>query len=104
MELNDMQKAVAKIHGRSWADPEFRARFRKDPHAVLREHGLKAPDDLKIHVHEASATEAHWVIPARPADLGESGGPSADFCSIAPDYCSIGADATGAPHPNFCTI
>lgn len=104
MAANDVTRAVAKIHGHAWADPEFRARLKKDPHGVLKEHGLNAPDHLTIHVHESSDSVAHWVIPPRPEELSGEGEASSDICSIAPDFCSIAADEAHAPHPNICSI
>lgn len=104
MEAKDLKRAMAKIHGRAWADPEFRARLKKDPHSVLREHGLHAPDGLKIHVHESSASEAHWVIPHHPNMAADGGKGSSDFCSAAPNFCSDPNGEYCCAEPDFCSI
>lgn len=119
MDAKNLNRAVAKIHGRAWADPDFRERLKKDPHSVLREHGLHAPDDLTIHVHESTDNEAHWVIPPRPKKLSDDGSgssdfcsegpnfcsePDSDFCSAGPDFCSIADDKAAVAHPNICSI
>ena len=49
-------------------DDEFRARLIADPRAALEaETGIRMPDDYRLHVHEESATDAHLVLPPKPA-------------------------------------
>ena len=49
-------------------DDGFRARLIADPRATLEaETGLRLPDDYRLHVHEESATDAHLVLPPKPA-------------------------------------
>ena len=46
----------------------FRARLIADPRAAVEEAaGIRLPDDYRIHVHEESATDAHVVLPPKPA-------------------------------------
>ena len=49
-------------------DDAFRARLIADPRATLEEEtGLRFPDDYRLHVREESATDAHLVLPPKPA-------------------------------------
>ena len=49
-------------------DDEFRARLVADPRAAFEaETGIRFPDHYRLHVHEESATDAHLVLPPKPA-------------------------------------
>ena len=49
-------------------DDDFRARVIADPRAALEaETGIRLPDSYRLHVHEESATDAHLVLPPKPA-------------------------------------
>ena len=49
-------------------DDEFRARLVADPRGTLEaETGMRIPDGYRLHVHEESATDAHLVLPPKPA-------------------------------------
>jgi hypothetical protein len=59
---------------KAWEDDGFRRRFVADPKGMMAEYfGQPMPDTLRVTVHEESAGDLHFVIPARPpADaLGE---------------------------------
>lgn len=89
MAAPDHRNAVAKIYAKAWSDPDYAARLKSDPHSVLEAEGLNAPKHLRIHVHEDSDSEAHFVIPQRPSDVTDeqlsAASPShSDICS-APD-------------------
>ena len=58
----------AQIAMKAAEDDEFRARLIADPRAALEtETGIRLPDDYRLHVHEESATDAHLVLPPKPA-------------------------------------
>ena len=49
-------------------DDDFRARLIADPRATLEaETGIRLPDSYRLHVHEESASDAHLVLPPKPA-------------------------------------
>ena len=58
----------AHIAMKAAEDDEFRARLIADPRATLEaETGIRMPDSYRLHVHEESATDAHLVLPPKPA-------------------------------------
>ena len=58
----------AHIAMKAAEDDEFRERLIADPRAALEaETGIRMPDDYRLHVHEESATDAHLVLPPKPA-------------------------------------
>jgi hypothetical protein len=61
---------MSKITARAWADPEYKARLMKDPAGVFSEEGFPLTG-RKVHVHENTATEFHFVIPPKPQDVKE---------------------------------
>jgi hypothetical protein len=46
------QRAWAKIVGQAWASPEFKGRLIQDPAAVLREHGVDVPAEVRLTIDE----------------------------------------------------
>ena len=58
----------AHIAMKAAEDDDFRARLIADPRATVEEEaGIRFPDSYRIHVHEESATDAHVVLPPKPA-------------------------------------
>lgn len=51
-------KAIAK----AWADPEFRARLKADPVAVLTEMGMEGLEGRKVVVVEDTPDKRHVVV------------------------------------------
>jgi len=53
---------------------EYRSRVVRDPRGVLREFGLKLPEEVEIRVWDSTSEVRYMVLPARPAGtehLGE---------------------------------
>ena len=66
--LSEMRDEVIT---RSAEDQDFRAKLIADPNSVLlEEFGVVVPEGFNIHVHEDSATTAHFILP-RSARLTE---------------------------------
>ena len=58
----------AHIAMKAAEEDDFRARLIADPRATVEaEAGIRFPDGYRIHVHEESATDAHVVLPPKPA-------------------------------------
>ena len=58
----------AHIAMKAAEDDDFRARLVADPRATVEaETGLRFPDEYRLHVHEESTTDAHLVLPPKPA-------------------------------------
>jgi uncharacterized membrane protein YgcG len=63
------ERIVAQITARAWLDPVFKARLLADPAAVMREHGIDVPADVRLVMHENTAAERHLVLPQKPDGL-----------------------------------
>src|SRR5947207_15192755 len=48
----------------------YRSRAVADPRGVLREFGLKLPEETEIHVWDSTAETRFLVVPMRPAETG----------------------------------
>jgi Nitrile hydratase, alpha chain len=53
-----------RIAGRALAEPEFREQLLRDPKRVLRDAGLRIPDEVDVVVHENTPETIHIVLPA----------------------------------------
>jgi hypothetical protein len=56
--------ALDRIAARALAEPEFREQLLRDPKRVLRDAGLRIPDDVDVVVHENTPKAVHVVLPA----------------------------------------
>ena len=65
----EQARAYARIVARAWSDEAFKQRLLADPATVLKEYGIPVSDGVQVHVHEASATQLHLVLPPRPAGV-----------------------------------
>ncbi len=63
-----MANAYAKVVAKAWSDPEYKARLKADPKAVLAEAGVDVKKGIEIKVHEDTDTTKHVVLPASPAE------------------------------------
>jgi hypothetical protein len=60
----------ARIVAKSWINPKFRERLLADPAAVLGEHGIDVPADLRLSVGPgASTSRLELALPSMPMDL-----------------------------------
>lgn len=64
---------------RALEDEEFRRLLKTDPKTAVQDelsrllgHGVALPDGIRVHAHEESASDFHFVIPAD--DLESSSG------------------------------
>jgi hypothetical protein len=65
--MPDKAKKFGQLIAKCWADEEFKKKFKADPAAVIKEHGIDLPAGIKLHVHETTEKEAHIVIPPKPS-------------------------------------
>jgi hypothetical protein len=47
----EFQRAWAKIVAQAWADENFKSRLMSNPAQVLRDHGIKVPEDARLTMH-----------------------------------------------------
>jgi len=64
----EFQHAMSKIAAKAWADPAYKARLMSDPASVFAEAGQPMAG-RKIHVHENTPSEFHFVLPPKPTDI-----------------------------------
>jgi hypothetical protein len=57
-----------EVLNRAWSDPEFKARLKSDPAAVLRAAGVPLPKGMTIAVVENTPDVMHMVLPISPDD------------------------------------
>jgi hypothetical protein len=66
------QQTEAKINVRAWKDPAFKEKLKMDPHAALKEMGMKKiPESLVIRTEEEEKNQ--WIIRLceRPLNFNE---------------------------------
>ncbi|MCA9669611.1 MAG: NHLP leader peptide family RiPP precursor [Myxococcales bacterium] len=69
------------IVARCWNDEQFKQRFKQDPKAVLREHGIDVPNEVTITVVENTDDQIFVMLP--PAPIPEDGLSDADLAAIS---------------------
>ena len=91
-QSQEWSKAMGQITAKAWTDADFKKRFLSDPLAVLKEHGLTVPPDIKVKVVEDTDTLAHIVLAPKPTDkeLAEE------------DLTALAAGAMAAPSCRRC--
>ncbi len=79
MPNRTMSEMRSHILAKAAADMDFRAQLLADPKSALTaELEIPIPEAFEVHVHEDSATAAHFVLPPSPklteADLAQVAG------------------------------
>ena len=79
MPNRTMSEMRSHILAKAAADMDFRAQLLADPKSALTaELEIPIPQAFEVHVHEDSATAAHFVLPPSPklteADLAQVAG------------------------------
>jgi len=64
--MKEKAKKFGQVIAKCWADEEFKKKFKAEPDAVLKEHGVDFPEGIKLHVVENTEKEAYIVIPPKP--------------------------------------
>ena len=72
MDQKSIKIAYAELLNCCWEDPTYLERFRKDPAAVLKEHGLPTLDGARYHVVEQTPECINIVLPENaPAETAK---------------------------------
>lgn len=88
------QSEVAKIVGKAWADPAFKAKFIQDPKAALSELGYDLPAAMpEITVVENTSSRIYFVLPEQPAGYEIS---EEDLERVAAAGCATECSTCGA--------
>ncbi len=61
---------MTRITVKAWTDPDFKSRLLSEPMEILENEGVKMPKSkIKVHFHENTSHERHFVLPAPPEVL-----------------------------------
>ncbi|MBI1787524.1 MAG: nitrile hydratase subunit alpha [Acidobacteria bacterium] len=73
--MDDTHIKLSKLIAAAWADDKLRRRLVKDPHTVLKEHGIPRAAGTKVKVLSNTAKLHHLVITRKPeGDFQEGAG------------------------------
>ena len=64
--MTEERNQLAELFAACWKDEALKARFMTDPKAVLAEHGIDVPADMKVDVVENSDKTVNITMPAAP--------------------------------------
>jgi hypothetical protein len=67
MFLQEQQKNLGRVIAKAWSDPDFKARLKTEPRAVLIEMGVEPPVGVQIEVVENTVKKAYLTLPAAPS-------------------------------------
>ncbi len=70
-QQEEQAKAYGRVVARAWSDAAFKQQLLANPAAILRENGVDVPEGMQIQVHEATATQAHFVLPPKPFEISD---------------------------------
>jgi nitrile hydratase len=62
--MTEQKNALAHLFAACWKDEALKARFMRDPKAVLKEYGLEFPEDIDVKVVENADNCVHITLPA----------------------------------------
>lgn len=65
-DYDDLQRRMARIVARAWADEDYKRRLLTDPAGVLAEEGIEAPPGAEVRILEDKEDVVHVVLPAPP--------------------------------------
>lgn len=64
-----LQNPVSQLIVKAWTDPDFKKKLIADPYNILKAEGLQVDPKVKIHIHENTDSEIHYVLPSGPTNL-----------------------------------
>ena len=65
-EERNFSKTLAELFAACWKDDALKARFMRDPKAVLAEYDMPVPDGMDVKVVENADNCVHITMPAAP--------------------------------------
>jgi nitrile hydratase subunit alpha len=78
-----------------YKDPAYRARAIAEPRAVLREFGLKLPQETAIRVWDSTSEVRYLVVPMRPD--GTEGATEGELAALVTRDSMVGTGVPAAP-------
>jgi len=67
-ERNEYRRRIAEVIDNACRDESFKKRLIAEPKAVLEEHGISLPEDLKVEVLEQTDKRKYILVPYKPED------------------------------------
>jgi hypothetical protein len=64
---NDFWMQWSQVIANAWSDEGYKQSLLADPAAVLREHGIALPAEVKLRVVEDMPGQMSLVLPAKPS-------------------------------------
>jgi hypothetical protein len=64
--MTEQKNALAQLFAACWKDEALKARFMRDPKAVLKEYGIEVPDGMDVKVVADADDCVHITLPAAP--------------------------------------
>lgn len=75
--MSSNEQLKAKIIQKAWEDEAFKNQLLANPKAALKQaFGITIPDDFQVKAVEETSTDFVLVIPANPAKVLVTAGPS----------------------------
>ena len=69
--MTEQKNALAHLFAACWKDEALKARFMRDPKAVLAEYDMPVPDGIDVKVVENADDCVHITLPAPPSSAGD---------------------------------
>jgi hypothetical protein len=63
---------ISEIVIRCWSDESFKSKFKSDPRSIFNEYGISLNDVKNVTIVENNATDAYFIIPAKPEAINLS--------------------------------
>jgi hypothetical protein len=62
-------RGIGQVVANAWADPDYKARLKADPAAVLDEQGLEVPSGIEVRVVENTDHVVYFTLPPEPSEV-----------------------------------
>ena len=69
--MTEQKNALAQLFAACWKNEALKARFMRDPKAVLAEYDMPVPDGIDVKVVENADDCVHITLPAAPGGSGD---------------------------------
>ncbi|AFM23537.1 NHLP leader peptide family RiPP precursor [Desulfomonile tiedjei] len=73
MDRTKFQMTFGKIVAKAWSDEAFKQRLLLETDAVLKEHGIRVPEDIEVKIVENTKELIYITLPLPPnsAEFGK---------------------------------
>jgi hypothetical protein len=101
-QLEESGRNWSQLLAKVWIDDDFKARFMREPAAVMEEHGIDVPEGYEIRTVEDRPGLFHVILPQRPTgelededlEVVAGGGSTAGTASSAGTLSTASCPAT----------